>query len=56
MFYNQESSSGGPDRIKLVSHRLSAYNYPQSRRKSSPRDGILSFVLISTIIYVFIVF
>lgn len=56
MFYNQESSSGGPDRIKLVSHRLSAYNYPQSRRKSSPRDGILSFLLVFNLNYLCILF
>ena len=40
MFYTQESSSGGPDRIKLESYRSSPYSYSQPQRKSSPTNGM----------------
>ncbi len=39
-FCSEQSSSGGPDRIKHESYRSSPYSYPQSQRKSSPTNGM----------------
>jgi hypothetical protein len=36
MFYSQESSSGGPQRLKLQSYRSSPYGYSQPQQRSSP--------------------
>ena len=43
LFCTEESSSGGPDRIKLESYRSSPYSYAQLQRKSSPTNGRRSF-------------
>ncbi|CAF3489690.1 unnamed protein product [Rotaria sp. Silwood1] len=38
MFYSQESSSGGPDRLKVQSYRSTPYSHSHSQRKSSPTN------------------
>ncbi|CAF0738819.1 unnamed protein product [Adineta steineri] len=38
MFHSQESSSGGPDRLKIKSYRTSPYNYSQLQQKTSPTN------------------
>ncbi|CAF3375003.1 unnamed protein product [Rotaria socialis] len=40
IFGSQESSSGGPDRVKLQSYRCSPYSYTHSQRRSSLNNGL----------------